>query len=1174
MSSDGSSLPPVTPEFVYIVKIGDYQHVLRPADLKSSDNLSLARHAVANIDMARNLLTERGPFLVSEKQQKMDELICDAEEAINRVIKLLQPARVEQVSDESIRINTKTAWALQDEPRSSATFGRLQSTHDKLKTVLHDLENIEATARLEDCEVRASTIISRPTSSRSQQRQPASPPEEPMLQPQNTDNLVAWKRSRRRQSRQTLSSESSSISGVASNDHPSASLRSAVSSPGDTLAGLVGGSTRQVQEQASNISSLLRQIEPSDNASDVSIGRLSVIHELDGASTITTVPERRTSETTNSIASLTGFSSSPKKGGYPSSNVESSFDTQEGTRLTAVHNPVPMPSSPGCQQANSMSKSQPMKDMKRETFANYRERNKRERVFRQEPQAESLDSTLSAPTRMSASSQLESAAAPEGVLARQSNVPAMAAHQDETLVVDKKQQLSATPVTKNTAALAQGRESAQTVGELSQHNMAIESKTEPPVTRKQASQMTKPSTTLSSLKTVTGSAAAAAVKLPDAGAQKPHNLRNIISAETEGIPSSSHVHQPPQSSIPDTVNHDKELYQHRQSQPSAKTHAIFLIDPELTRLPSLLRAGHGARSKIPPPYPISETDSNLSGEDQVSELPKLRQVQSAIERPITAPPVPRPTARATHSPLQVIHTSDDHIHQRSFSDPVVPRINVTRAPTIPRKPLPYRNNMLLSGPPPEFCRAESNERVAVRPQSEFIPSASVSQHGTSDPPSPLQSDNGQNLALPMPSSTSIHSLSVLERSSLEFSRRSSVSVEAQPQLQPSYGAVPRSPIPNPLAMHPTANNSPQAPAYHAQSAMIHPSQQEWTAWQPDYRSPAFQQSRHFIDPSHNVHLGPSEQPPPPPISRSRNSDQMGGVRHAPARSQTEPVEHHLLEQPPAQARRASEQDQVPSINTIIHSGELLQPHQATNSLHDPPYVGRAQLIYIKQQPGPDYSPGLQPPLDRSSITRTAPPAGTEHNGKRLSVPDIGRGASLNHIAGRQSMNDRDLFGRQVWQADHHSRLLSDHRHRHQHQHQQFCGYSYYEPQYDFVDHQRRPRPRPPLEPQAQPRVQPLQSYDEPQRHGCQCNEQTQCHWQHQANKLSSPPEEAKHVGVVPTQEDQVAPVVKPSAEIPLYPTQSQHHSEPEPVGLKQVTKKKSSWLAHQANRSRLIKGRH
>lgn len=1172
MSSDGSSLPPVTPDFVYIVKIGDYQHVLRPADLKSSNNLILARYAVANIDMARNLLTERGPFLVSEKQQKMDELICDAEEAINRVIKLLQPARVEQVSDESIRINTKTAWALQDEPRSSATFGRLQSTHDKLKTVLHDLEYIEATARLEDCEARASTIISRPTSSQSQQRQPSSPPAEPVLQPQNTDNLVAWKRSRRRQSRQTLSSESSSISGVASDDHPSAGLRSAVSSPGNTLAGLVGGSTRQLQDQASNIESLLRQTELSDDASDVSIGRLSVIHELDGASTITTVPERCTLDTISRIAGLTGSSRSPKMGGYVSTNVESSFDTQKGTRLTAVHSPVPMPSSSGCQQANSMSKPQPIKGMKRETFANYRERDKRERVSRQEPQAESLESTSSAPTRMSTSPQLESAAAPESALPRQSNVPAMATHQNKTPVVDKEQHFSATPLATNAAALAQGRESAQTVGELSQHNVAVVSKTEPPATRKQASQVTKLSTSLSSLKTVTGSAAAAAVKLPDAGAQKPQHLRNTISAESEAVPSSSQAHQPPQSSIPDTVNHDKELYQHRQSQPSAKTHEIFRIDPELTRLPSLLRAGHGARSKIPPPYPISETDSDLSGEDQVFELPKLRQVQSAIERPITAPPVPRPTARATHSPLQVIHPMDDHIHQRSFSDPVVPRINVTRAPTIPRKPLPYRNGASLSGPSPEFCRAEGNERVAVRPQSESIASVSVSQHGTSGPPSPLQSDNGQNLALPMPSSASIHSLSVLERSSLESSRRSSVSVEAQPQLQPSYGAVQRSPIPNPLAMHPTANSSPQAPAYQAQSAMIYPSQQEWTAWQPDYRSPAFQKSRHFIDPGHNMHLGPSEQPPPPPISRFRDSDQMGDVRHAPARSQTEPIEHHPLEQPPARARRASEQDQVPSINNIIHSGELLQPHQATNPLHDPPYLGRAQLVYIKQQPGPNYGAGSQPPSDQSSITRTAPPMGTEHNGKRLSVPDIGRGANFNHTAGRQSMNDRDLFGRQVWQADHHPRQSSDHRH--QHQHQQLSGHSYYEPQHDFNDQQRRRRPRPPLEPQVQPRSQPLQSYDEPQRHGYQCDEQTQRHSQHQANKASLPPEEAKHVGVVPTQEGQVAPLVKASAEIPLYPTQSQHYSEPEPIGLKQVTKKKSSWLAHQANRSRLIKGRH
>jgi len=1161
MSSDGSSFPPVTPDFVYIVKIGDFQHVLRPADLKSSNNLSLARHAVANIDMARNLLTERGPFLVSEKQQKMDELICDTEEAINRVVKLLQPARVEQVSEESIRINTKTAWALQDGPKSSATFGRLQITHDRLKTVLHDLKNIEATAQLDDCEVRASTIVSRPSSSQSQQTQPSSPPREPTMQPQNPNNLLAWKRSRHRQSRQTLVSDSSSTSGLASDDHPSADLRSSVSSPRNTLMGFVDGSVRQMQEQASNINSLLLPSKTRDDASDVSVGRLSVIHELEGASVITAVPEGRASGMTSSKADPTGHSSPPQEESHPSHSAKPSIDTQEGKRSTAVESSAPTPSSPSPKLA---------KGMKRESFADYRERNKREREYRQEPQIESPEPTSSAPMKLSTSLQQKSPAAnPERAFPRSSSQPATTAHQGASAILGKEQQISAIPSVTQAATLVQETKSARPQRELLQHSNLSDSEIEPTTIQKQTFHTSKSSARSSSLNTVPEDNPAVASQFQTSGTQMSQHLRTTMAVQPEVILSPPLLRSSPWAPNPANATRETKPYLHGQSQSLTKSHEIFIIDPELTRLPSLLRAGQRARSKVSPPYPISEADSDHSGEDQISDLPRLRQTQSAIERPITAPPVPRPTARATHPPLQVIQTMDDPTHQRSFSDPVVPQINVIRAPTVPRKPVPYRTSMFVSGAAAEMCRAESNDQVAVRPQSEFISSASISQHGLSGPPSPLQSDNDQNLALPMPSSTSLHSLSVQGPSSLGSSRRSSVSVEGQPRSQPSQGAVPPSPIPNPLAMHPTAARSPQASPYQAQSVVMHPSQQPWTASQPDYRSPAFQQSRHFVDPSHNMHLGPSEQPPPPPISRFRDSDQVGGVRHAPIRSRTEPIERHVLEQARSPPRRASEQDQVPPMKHDVRDQELEQSYQARTPQHDPMYVGRAQLVYVKQQPWPNQSIGLQPPLDRSSITRTAPPADAEHDAKRLPVPNIGRGASLNHTTGRQNPNDKDLFGRQVWLADQHVQQSPD-----QHQHQQSQRFSYYEPQQQSADHQRQLRPRPPLEPRAQPRVQPLQSYHQQHQHDCYCDNQTQYEPQHQASKVFSLSEEVKHIRLTPVQETQVAPLVKASAEIPLYPPQPQPQLESGPTEQKHVTKKRSSWLAHQANRSRLIKGRH
>ncbi|KAK5947522.1 hypothetical protein PMZ80_001673 [Knufia obscura] len=1157
MSSDGSSLPSVTPDFVYIVKIGDFQHVLRPAEHKSCEYLGLARQAVAHIDMARNLLTERGPFLLSERQQKMDELICDTEEAIDRVLKLLEPARVEQVSEESVRINTKNPWTLEDGPKSAATFGRLQTTHDKLKTVLHDLKNIEATAQLDNCEVRANTVLSRPLSSQSQQTQPSSSAQVPMAQQQNPKNLLAWKRSRHRQSRQTLGNDNSSVSGVATDDHPNLDLQSPVSSHGNTLMGIVDGSVRHHRDQTSSVSSLPYRVEAQDDSSAISMDKLPVIHELDGASAIAIKIEDGRSKAIVDSPDESISVDHQQQRTHSSGKLKSNDDAQGTMKSsTAETTSNVLPSSPGQEPSEEIPTPQPVKDRPRDTYADYRERAKRQRGSRQEPQAEPPVALSSSPTGLSTSPQQENIeGGPDPAPPQAFNVTAQTSHKA------KKQHHSTMAHAVQTTTVAQDNDFPHSRRGSSQLNESDVSECKPKRTTKQASSISNPRALPPISSTTLRHIPADADHSQNIGLNSPQNVPTVMPTQSGSMLSPSRTQNSPQAQTPSSATQETELFLH--AQPPAKSHEIFRIDPKLARLPSLLRAGQKGRSKVLPPYPVSETGSDHDNEDQISELPRLRQVQSAMERPITAPPIPHPTTRATHPPLQIMQAMEEYTHQRSFSDSVVPQINVTRAPTIPRKPVPYRNSMLVSGTVPGLRALDGNTQSAGRPQSGFFPSAAVSEHGVSSPPSPLQSDNRHNLTLPTHSSTSLHSLSVQGPSSLGSSRRSSVSAEEQPNPQPPQGAVSplRPRVPNPLTMHPTSVLTPQPSAYQAQSAATHNRQQVWVPSQPDYRSPAFQQSRHFVDPSHNEHLGPSERPPPPPSSRFRDRDQAVAVPHTPNRSRTEPVERHVLEQARMQPRRASEQDQMPLLRNQVHNRESAHSQSAASPQMGSLYQGRAQLVYVKPTPYQAQNaglqpPGPQPPVDRSSITRTAPPADTEHNAKRLPIPDIGRGASLNHNVGRQNMKDKDLFGRQVWRAEPHD------------QQQQQQRYSYYEPQ-----QQTQQQPRTPLQLQPQAKSQHSHSHDKPHQHACHCDDNAQSQPAFPNGKTSSPGEVVPHVRLTPVHEGQAMSSAKPSAEIPLYPPQPQTQLELEPAEQKQPTKKRSGWLAHQANRHRLIGGR-
>lgn len=144
-------------KFIYVVNLAGVTHVLKVSDKRAAGYLDLARRVEDDLATVRDLFVEKGPFLLADKQDWMQQVIEDVSFALKRTVTLFRPAKVEQIDGENIQINTKTPWILDStDPKAAATFGRLQLVHQKLRTVIYDLEYIQAAAQLESPDLPAS----------------------------------------------------------------------------------------------------------------------------------------------------------------------------------------------------------------------------------------------------------------------------------------------------------------------------------------------------------------------------------------------------------------------------------------------------------------------------------------------------------------------------------------------------------------------------------------------------------------------------------------------------------------------------------------------------------------------------------------------------------------------------------------------------------------------------------------------------------------------------------------------------------------------------------------------------------------------------------------------------------------------------------------------------------
>lgn len=714
MSATGASRSLITPDFVYILQIREYQHVLRPGDQKSADNIVLAKAVIGDVETAKDLLIERGPFLVAEKQQVMSDIIDDTEDAIDRVIKLLSPARIEQVSEESVRINTKNPYTLQSEnPKAAATFSRLQIASNRLGTVLHDLRNIEATAQLDTCDIRATTSVRIPPSRskgfvqktpsmnlkliperhdtvrtqrtkeyvqllqlNTSQNDVVTTPEQSQQTANDTyptthqdpKTLIPWKRSRRG-SKHTNSSAASSVSGTNPDEQDTSIPRTPISSQGNALSDPFDTSTKSTRDLRLNGNSM-------HLPEAVVEARLPVIHELDATSPAGKLAVRRSyrDELANFDRSI--VPQLPDTEESPRCEHDSSTDR---TQVPQHINSGPKANAREASDSALQSDQNAEPDFRRETFADYK---KRYRKTRQETNGDTLP-TATPPARDMLHDQghdWSSIDAKYEPHIRQNDIPRLETDFRPTNDMDQQQPLP----NGHTTSPPKARE----------HRVKLVSRLGPP--------------------------------RPVDNATPAADVSQVFTPTRMQIS--------PQVQTPVSASHQIVTSPSLHLEASSRSHGIAQGDPGVGRIPTLLRVGEKKeeltsvqKSRPILPYPVSEAGSDEEF-DRPTHLRHSQRPKNTFERSTTVPTsihgprhaiTPLPTLKSINEnsqnplersvtvpldsqrPSQVVPLSFPNVelgertHHRSQSGTIPKEGDLSRAPTIPRKPLPYRKSFVI-----------------------------------------------------------------------------------------------------------------------------------------------------------------------------------------------------------------------------------------------------------------------------------------------------------------------------------------------------------------------------------------------------------------------------------------------------------------------------------------------
>ena len=163
------------------IRLFEVTYQLKAVDEQAADLLSTTKHVDRNVNEARRLRRLKAKLLTTGESTWIDGVIEDTDRALRGVAKLVEPARVDQSTKNSINFGHRVMWVFRDNPQVRDKHQRLSMCHQSLTAVISCLYSKDM------------VILAPAHESKTEQQQQQPPPYNPEM-----PSLFEWRRERSR----------------------------------------------------------------------------------------------------------------------------------------------------------------------------------------------------------------------------------------------------------------------------------------------------------------------------------------------------------------------------------------------------------------------------------------------------------------------------------------------------------------------------------------------------------------------------------------------------------------------------------------------------------------------------------------------------------------------------------------------------------------------------------------------------------------------------------------------------------------------------------------------------------------------------------------------------------------------------------------------------------------
>ena len=163
------------------IRLFEVTYQLKAVDEQAADLLSTTKHVDRNLNEARRLRRLKAKLLTTGESTWMDGIIDDTDRALRGVANLVEPARVDQSTKNSINFGHRVMWVFRDNPQVRDKHQRLSMCHQSLTAVISCLYSKDM------------VVLAPAPENKTEQPQQQPPPYDPEM-----PSLFEWRRERSR----------------------------------------------------------------------------------------------------------------------------------------------------------------------------------------------------------------------------------------------------------------------------------------------------------------------------------------------------------------------------------------------------------------------------------------------------------------------------------------------------------------------------------------------------------------------------------------------------------------------------------------------------------------------------------------------------------------------------------------------------------------------------------------------------------------------------------------------------------------------------------------------------------------------------------------------------------------------------------------------------------------